>query len=331
MVKFGLELVPMDPYWKTVYYAILAEKLGFDYVWITDHYVNRNVYTILTTIALHTERIKMGAGVTNPYLIHPVVTAQIFASLNEIAPGRVVCGIGPGDKTTLESVITSYEKPLLTVKEAVQIIRSVITTGKVKFEGSRFVVPNVRMNFKPKQNIPIFIGAQGPKMLSLAAELGDGVMINASHPKDFEIALQCLKDGVTKAGRRLEDIEITAATSVSIAEDMEKARKAALPIVAFIVAGCPPNILESHGIKPESAQAIKDAINKGQWKEAFGQVTTEMLDSFSIYGTPEVCIEKIDKIVKLGVTLLVVGSPVGPDVRKSLMLISKEVMPRFKA
>lgn len=330
MVKFGLELVPMEPYWKTVYYSILAEKLGFDYIWITDHYVNRNVYTILTTIALHTERIKMGAGVTNPYLIHPVVTAQIFASINEIAPGRAVCGIGPGDKTTLESIIPDYEKPLIAVKEAVQIMRSIFTTGSVKFEGSKFIVPNVRMNFKPKQNIPIFIGAQGPKMLSLAAEIGDGVMINASHPKDFEVALKYLQEGATKAGRRLEDIEITAATSISVAEDVEKARKAAIPIVAFIVAGCPPNILESHGIKPESGQAIKDAINKGQWKEAFSKVTNEMLDNFSICGTPKDCIEKIDKIVNLGVKLVVVGSPVGPDIRKSLMLINKEIIPRFK-
>lgn len=330
MVKFGLELVPMDQYWKTVYYTILAEKLGYDYAWITDHYVNRNVYVILTTAALHTEHIKLGTGVTNPYLIHPVQTAQFFTSLSELAPGRVVCGIGPGDKTTLESVLPSYEKPLTTMREAVEIIRSLTTTGKVKFEGSRFRVPNAKLNFKPTQPIPIFIGAQGPKMLSLAAELGDGVMINASHPQDFEAAMKHLREGVEKAGKKMEDLEVVAATSISVDRDEGEARKAAIPIVAFIVAGCPPHILESHGISPDSAKAIGEAIAKGQWKEAFSKVSGEMLEAFSITGTPEACIERVAQLVKLGVNTIVMGSPVGPSLRKSAALISKEIIPKFK-
>lgn len=100
MVKFGIEFLPADFYWRTTFYAIQAEKVGFDYLYITDHFNNRNVYTSLATVAAYTERIKFGPGVTNPYLVHPVVTAQVTASLNEIAPGRVFCGLGVGDKTT---------------------------------------------------------------------------------------------------------------------------------------------------------------------------------------------------------------------------------------
>ena len=85
MVEFGIEFVPRDLYWKTTFYAIQAEKIGFDYLWITDHFNNRNVYVSLAIASAYTERIKFGPGVTNPYLVHPMVTAQAVATLNEIA------------------------------------------------------------------------------------------------------------------------------------------------------------------------------------------------------------------------------------------------------
>ncbi len=101
MVEFGIEFVPQNPYWKTTFFAMQAEKMGFDYTWITDHFNNRNVYVSLSMVANYTDKIKLGPGVTNPYLSHPVVTAQAVATLTELAPGRIVCGLGVGDKTTL--------------------------------------------------------------------------------------------------------------------------------------------------------------------------------------------------------------------------------------
>ena len=129
LVKFGIEFVPRDLFWKTTYYAIQAEKQGFDYLWITDHFNNRNVYVSLAIVSAYTDRIKFGPGVTNPYLVHPVETAQAVASLNEVAPGRVVCGLGVGDKTTLNMVNVAQLKPLAAIRESVQIIRD-LTSGR---------------------------------------------------------------------------------------------------------------------------------------------------------------------------------------------------------
>lgn len=331
MLKFGIEFVPTDAYWKVVYHAIQAEKAGYDYVWITDHFNNRNVYVLLTNIAIYTNRIKFGPGVTNPYMIHPIMTAQSMATLNEMAPGRVACGLGTGDKTTLDMVGIERTKPLAAVKEAVQIIRE-ITAGKtVKLAGEVFKVAGARMNFKSICPIPIFIGAQGPKMLSLAAEIGDGVLINASNKKDFEDAMKYIKEGVEKAGKKLKDIEVVAATSFSAHEDITKAQKAAIPVVAFIVAGSPESVLQRHGIPIESANKIREAISKGMFKDAFGSVTPEMIEAFSIAGTPSMCIEKITELAKIGVTLFITGSPIGPNVRNSINLISKEIIPHFKS
>ena len=329
-MKFGVEFVPMNPYWKTALLTMESEKSGFDHVWITDHYNNRNVYVSLTLAAMYTEKIRLGPGVTNPYLIHPVMTAQAVASLNEVAPGRVVCGIGVGDKTTLATVGVEPEAPLAAIRDSVQIIRD-MTSGKgSQLEGKAFRVFGARFFFKVGNPIPVYIGAQGPKMLSLAGEIGDGVLINASHRQDIENALKFVKEGVTRGGRTMDDVDVAVYTSFSMAEDPAKAVKAATPVVAYIVAGAPPPLLESHGISVQAAQSIKNGIAQGKWKETFGQVTPEMIDAFSICGSPDTCLERIEELGKLGTTQFVAGSPLGPKVRGSIRTFGERIIPRLK-
>jgi len=330
LVNFGIEFVPRELYWKTTYYAIQAEKAGFDYLWITDHFNNRNVYVSLAIISAYTDKIKFGPGVTNPYTAHPVLTAQAVASLYETAPDRVVCGIGFGDKTTLTILNINQTKPLSTIRECVKIIREIVSCKSVEFKGEIFKVSGAKLNFRVRGHIPIFVGAQGPKMLALAAEIGDGVLINASHPKDIENALRFIKNGIEKAGKKFEDLEVTAYTSFSVARDGKKAVKAVIPVVAYIVAGSPEVVLQAHGIDMETANKIREAIVHENLKEAFSLVTPEMVEAFSISGTPDECIEKIRRLVKLGVSQVVIGSPVGPNIRKSIQLVKEEIMPHFK-
>jgi 5,10-methylenetetrahydromethanopterin reductase len=304
--------------------------MGFNNLWITDHFNNRNVYVLLAMVAAYTERIKIGPGVTNPYLVHPVVTAQAVATLNEIAPGRVICGLGVGDKTTLQMLGVEQVKPLAAIREAVHIIREVTSGKALEMQGEIFKVSRAKLNFKAANPIPIFIGAQGPKMLALAAEIGDGVLINASHPKDIENSMNFIREGVEKTDKKLEELKISAYTSFSIASDYEKALKAVVPVVAYIVAGAPEIILERHGISVELAGKVREAIVRAQWKEAFSYVDNNMVEAFSICGTPENCIDKVDKLLKVGVNQIVVGSPIGPNIHKAINMIAAEVFPHFK-
>ncbi|MDH5481930.1 MAG: 5,10-methylenetetrahydromethanopterin reductase [Candidatus Bathyarchaeota archaeon] len=330
MIEFGIEFVPRDLYWKTTFYAIQAEKIGFDYLWITDHFNNRNVYVSLAIISAYTERIKIGLGVTNPYLVHPVVTAQVVATLNEIAPDRMVCGLGVGDRTTLQMVNVKQTKPLATIRESVRIIRDISSGKSLEMNGEIFTLLGARLNFKIVNPVPVFVGAQGPKMLALAAEIGDGVLINASHSKDVENAMKFVYEGMERSGKKPDDLNISVYTSFSIASDYDKAFKAVVPVVAYIVAGSPEMILERHGISCEIADKIRDAIVHGQWKEAFSCVDNAMAEAFSICGTPETCVEKIDRLVKAGVNQIVAGSPIGPNMRESINMIATQVFPQFK-
>ena len=330
MVKFGIEFVPKEAFWKTVYYSIQSEKRGFDNLWITDHYNNRNVYVTLTTAALYTKKIVLGPGVTNPYLVNPIMTTQTLASLDELAPGRVVLGMGAGDKTTLTSTGIEPKKQLSAVVDAIAIFREMLQGKSVNYEGNVFKVSGTKFNFKPRGQIPVYIGAQGPKMLATAGEIGDGVLINASHPKDIDYAVGQIKKGVDKAGKKLSEVDVTAYTSFSVHKKPEKATKAASPVVAFIVAGSPDVILERHGLEMNKANTIRAALKKGNFSMAFDSVTPKMIEAFSIAGTPDVCNEKISRLLKAGIKQFVVGSPIGPNVRNSIDLISDQVLPNFK-
>jgi len=330
LVKFGIEFVPREPYWKIIYYTVQAERGRFGNLWVTDHFNNRNVYVTLSTAAIYTNKITFGCGVTNPYMVNPVFTAQAIATLNELAPSRVVLGIGAGDKTTLESVGMEMQKPLAAVQEAVEIFRKITSGENVVYKGEVFKTAGAKFLFKPKGTIPVYVGAQGPKMLELAGKIGDGVLINASHPKDFEYAVTCVKEGAKAAGKKIEDVEVAAATSFSVHEDINKANKAAARVVSFIVVGSAPQILERHGIDVKKAEEIKQAIKANDWGRAFGGVTPEMISAFSVCGTPDMCTERIAELLKSGISQFVVGSPIGPNVREAINLVSEKVIPHFQ-
>ncbi len=325
-MTFGIEFVPSDPVLKIAHYAKLAEQQGFDNVWITDHYNNRDVYTTLAFLATNTNTIKLGTGVTNPYTRNAAITASSIGAVNEISGGRAILGIGPGDKATFDAMGISWDKPLSTTKETIEALRGFCAGKKVEMDGSMIKFGGAKMAFKTG-DIPIYMGAQGPKMLELAGEVADGVLINASHPKDFEVAVERIAAGAKKAGRDPADIDVAAYACFSIDKDAAKAKNAAKVVVAFIVAGSPDMVLERHGINVAAKADIGAAIAKGDFGALMGDlVTDDMINAFSICGTPEDCKARIDELMAIGVTQVVAGSPIGPNKEKAIKLIGKEII-----
>ncbi len=316
----GIEFVPDMPLNDLVNHCVLAENQGFDAIWITDHYNNRNVYATLALVAERTKRVRLGPGVTNAYQVHPALTASAIATIDNISNGRAMLGIGAGDKTTLASLGIQMDKPLAKLKEAVEIIRRLLTGERLSFQGDFFRIEGAKLSLKCPE-IPIYIGAQGPLMLRTASAIGDGVLINASHPLDFKYAISQVQKGSPKAG-----FDIAAYASFSVDLDEEKAKKAVVPVVAFIVAGSPAPVLERHDIDSTEVDAIKSALAKGDFRTAFKSVTNPMVDAFSIYGSPDHCIQRIKELRGIGVTQVVVGSPIGPDVSASIKLIGEEII-----
>lgn len=328
-MKFGIEFVPSDPALKIAYYAKLSEQQGFDYVWITDHYNNRDVYSTLTVIALNTNSIKIGSGVTNSYTRNAAITASSIASVAEISGGRAVLGLGPGDKATFDAMGIEWVKPLATTKETIQAVRSFHEGQKVSMDGEAVKFAGAKLAFNAGK-IPIYMGAQGPKMLELAGEIADGVLINASHPKDFEVAVEQIRKGAEKIGRDPKEVDVAAYACFSIDKDPVKAINAAKVVVAFIVAGSPDLVIERHGIPLEAKSQIGAAIAKGDFGALMGGlVTPQMIEAFAICGTPADCLKRIKELEAIGVTQIVAGSPIGPDKEKAIKLIGKEIIAKM--
>ena len=311
-MKFGIEFVPQIPLDELVRLVKIAEDVGFEYAWITDHYNNQNVYETLALIAANTETIKMGPGVTNPYVRSPAISASAIATIDEISNGRATFGIGPGDKATFDALGIAWEKPVSTIKAAIADINTLLDGGKTEAGAALGGAKKVQ------DAIPIYMGAQGPKMLETAGEIADGVLINASNPKDYEAAMPMIKKGI---GDQAKDFDVAAYTATSIGTDSEAAKNAAKIVVAFIAAGSPPPVIARHGLPEGFNEQMGAFLAKGDFGGAIGAVTPEALDAFSVCGTPDEFIPKIEALADMGVTQYVAGSPVGKNVEESIKLL----------
>ncbi|MBE2899700.1 5,10-methylenetetrahydromethanopterin reductase [Methanothermobacter thermautotrophicus] len=318
-MKFGIEFVPNEPIEKIVKLVKLAEDVGFEYAWITDHYNNKNVYETLALIAEGTETIKLGPGVTNPYVRSPAITASAIATLDELSNGRATLGIGPGDKATFDALGIEWVKPVSTIRDAIAMMRTLLAGEKTESGAQLMGVKAVQ------EKIPIYMGAQGPMMLKTAGEISDGALINASNPKDFEAAVPLIKEGAESAGKSLSDIDVAAYTCCSIDEDSAAAANAAKIVVAFIAAGSPPPVFERHGLPADTGAKFGELLGKGDFGGAIAAVDDALMEAFSVVGTPDEFIPKIEALGEMGVTQYVAGSPIGPDKEKSIKLLGEVI------
>ena len=329
-MSYGIEFVPGNITVKQVVnYCKLAESKDIDFAWITNHYNNRHCYPTLAAIAMNTDTLKMGPGIMNTFTDTPAAIASFMATLNEISDGRAVLGIGPGDLSTLPKLAIKGEKPVARLKEGVIQIRKLLDGEEVKktgefeffdYDGAKLT----GVQLPGKKGIPVYIGAQGPKMLALAGEIGDGSLINASNPKDFEIAIPIIKAAQEAAGRKKHDVG--AYTAISVDQDVKKARNAAKIVAAFIAAGSPPPLLERHGLDMGNVAKIKEALARFDFKTVGGLVGDAEIDAFTIAGTPEMCKQKCEDLMAAGVTQVIFGSPLGPDMVNSIRLIGKYIV-----
>ena len=329
-MSYGIEFVPGNVNVKQVVnFCKLAESKDIDFAWITNHYNNRHCYPTLAAIAQATTALKMGPGIMNAFTDTPAAMASFFCTLNEISDGRAVLGIGPGDLSTLPKLAINAEKPVARLEEAVLQIRKLCAGDQVNKSGMQFFdydgakLTGVNLPDK-KKGVPIYIGAQGPKVLELAGKVGDGALINASNPKDFQIAIPIIKKASDAVGKK--NFDIGAYTAMSIDQSEKKARNAAKIVAAFIAAGSPPDLLTRHGLNLDNVAKIKAALGKFDFKTVGELVGDKEIDAFTIAGTPEMVKAKCADLTKAGVTQIIFGSPLGPDMTNSIRLLGKYVV-----
>ena len=322
MPTAGVELTPEHPIDRVADLGVAAEKAGFDAVFSSSHYNNRDPFLALSRIAARTDTVNVGPGVANPYETHPVTLASRTATLHEASDGRAVFGIGAGDASTLANLGYDRDRPLRRVLEAFTVARQLWNGERVDHEGT-FTATDAGLNYDVG-DVPVYVGAQGPDMLRMGAKHADGILFNGSHPRDVAWAADRVEEGLEGRPRERDGLDFAVFASVSVADDADAAREAARRPVAFIAAGAARPTLDRHDVDPGRAEAIGDRIASGEFRAADDLVTDRMLDAFCIAGTPGDVASRLREILAHA-DGVVVGSPLGPDLDRAINLAGDAV------
>jgi 5,10-methylenetetrahydromethanopterin reductase len=314
----AIELTPEHPIEEVTELAVTAEAAGFDTVLASCHYFNRDPYVALDRIAAATDEVALGPAAANPYDTHPVALSSRVATIQEVSDGRAVFGVGPGDRSTLSALGVEREKPLRRVLETFKVAQDLWAGESVDADGT-FRAADADLEYPVEGEIPVYVGAQGPHMIRMSAKHADGVLYNGSHPRDMAWAAEQVETGLEDRPDARGEFDFAAYASVSVADEEAAAREAARPPVAFIAGGAAPPVLDRHGLDHERADEIGAAIEAGEFTEAFGLVTEEMIDAFCIAGTQGQVEEEIAAVMEYADSF-VLGAPLGPDLERAVEL-----------
>jgi 5,10-methylenetetrahydromethanopterin reductase len=318
----GVELTPEIPVEAVADLGALAEAEGFDAVLASYHYNNRDPWMALDRVAAATDDVLVGPAAANPYDTHPAKLAGQAATLQEVSGGRALLGLGAGDRSTLRNLGVERDRPLRRVLESMRVSKRLWAGERVDHDGT-FVARDAGLNFEVDA-VPVYVGAQGPHMIRMAAKHADGVLVNASHPADVEWAAERVAGGRAERPASRGEFDFGVFASVSVAEDGAAAREAARPPVAFIAAGAAEPVLDRHGLDAERAASIGEHIEAGEFDAAFDAVTPAMIDAFAVAGTVEEVEERAERLLSVADSL-VVGSPLGPDREQAVRLAARAV------
>lgn len=291
MNKIGL----VAPYWsdikkeELIEIARLAEELGYHSLWVPEMW-GRDAFSILGLLATCTSEIKLGTGVIQVYSRTPSVIAQTVATLDEISGGRMLLGLGTSGSAVIENWHgLKFEKPLQRTREYVEIIKMILDSKRVNYDGEIFSLSGFRLQFNPlRSDIPVLVAAIGPKNITLTGEVADGwipFMIPVEHLKD---AKELLHQGAQSKGREPEKIMICPYVTSLVSKDADSARSAVKEHIAYYVGGMGTfyrDTVSRYGFADE-AGVIYGAWKKGSRSDAAEGVSGRMLDSLSVTGDP---------------------------------------------
>lgn len=284
-MNIGVGFAASQPAPRVIEAAQIAERLGFDVFWVTDsHLIGREALTMLGALAVSTERIELGPGVSHLAGRHPSVIASSMATLAELAPGRIRLGIGVGDSGS-----NNLGVPRASMRELETAVTGILALlrGEEMLESKP-----LRLSFAPTpEPVPIYIAAAGERMQHLAGRIADGALLSVS-PQELSAAIANVRAGEREAGRTEGSTRILLWTTVAVDDDGESARAA----VRGAVARRAMNTLGWRSHLPEQDQQSLKRLKSVYDTQRHGTtaahdlaelVPEEWIDRFAIAGTPE--------------------------------------------
>ncbi len=307
---------------EAIEYVQYAEQKGFEAVWQADSRLVREATVPMAAFAASTDTIKVGSGVLDMWTRNPARLAATFSTLDDLAPGRILCGLGAWWDPLASKVGVDRRRPLGAMREVVTVVRALLADENVTFDGDYVHLEDVELDYvhqprRPK-DVPIYIGATGMKMMALTGEIADGVVLNYLVSPDYNRrAMDALAEGAARAGRTVDDLDRPQLVVCSLAEDRSEALDAARLLVTQYL-GQQPHIMAASGV-PDSLLDQVNAVltwpaTMEQVEAASKLVPDDIVQMLCAAGTAEECRAKVDEYVANGATCPILY-PLGPDVR----------------
>lgn len=287
-----------------------AEAQGFDAVWQADSRLVRDAMVPMAAFAAVTERITIGSGVVDCWTRNPARLASAFATLDDLAPGRVILGIGAWWDPLATKVGIERAKPLRVMREVVTAVRGLLANETVTMDGAYVKFDGVELDYvyqdrRPK-DVPIYIGATGMQMMELTGEIGDGVVFNYLVSPEYNArAMDALQTGAEKSGRNADDLDRPQLVVCSVHED----RATALDMARLMVTqylGQQPHIMKASGVPQSLLDAVGEVLT---WPATHEQVVAaaklvpdEIVQMLTASGTPAEAREQVAHYIRNGCT-----------------------------
>lgn len=310
MQRVALYLQDAHPIRDGMQYAQYAEKRGFEAVWQAESRLVRDAIVPMAAFAAVTERIKVGSGVINNWTRNIGLLAATYLTLDDLAPGRIICGIGAWWDPLAQNVGITRRRPLKAMRETVEVMRRLLAMENVTFHGDFHRVSGIELDVvhgrREPRDVPIYIGATGPRMMQLAGEIADGVVLNYCVSPDYnDMAMEQLEKGAKKAGRTLDEIDRPQLVVCSVDHDRERAREGARGLLAQYLAQ-QPHIAKASGVKSKVVEKIQSILGwpatKEQIDKAKVYVPDELVLRITATGTPDEARARVQEYIDRGAT-----------------------------
>jgi 5,10-methylenetetrahydromethanopterin reductase len=288
MIQLGIQIIPTMPVNEVIETAVMAEALGYDFCLLADEGWMPDIYVALGAIAQRTTRIKLGAT-TNGYTRHPAVTANALATLDDLSGGRAMVVLVAGGSLVLNPMGIPRDAPLTVMRETIEIMRRLWCGEQVTWQGKRYSLHGAQLHSQRRYEIPIWMAVRGEKMLELAGQIADGVVLGGK--SDVGPALQIMVQGSAEQSARVKRIymERIAYTPELLAE--------ASALDGYVLLDLPQRILDGLGIGAAQMQALRAALARGDRSSAAQLIPADLFRRNQIAGTVEECRRAVQELV----------------------------------
>ena len=292
--------------------ATRAESVGYESVWMAETRMTRDGFVPLAAMASATERIKLGTGIVNVYTRGAALLALSFATLEELAPGRTIVGLGAGSPMVLAPQGFEWKRPLGRLREYIDVMRPLLRGESVTYAGRDVTLDDARIedvladdgsSVAGSEQLPFYLGVTGQKAVELAGELADGVFYNVGLPTSYlDRAAGWLKIGANRAQRSASDIDVAMAILSCPDEDSAVGRARAHEFLCLYLSLF-RNIARETGVDEDVVERTRSAFNEGGVEAAVEVMPIEVVDLLAAAGTPAECQAQIDEYRAAGLDL----------------------------